>query len=88
MLSIEHTVPVKPLFQQNIQLTLNLHMLVSGNTAALLWLIMNERDLWFRVCFAVASEFCFIFSFLINRREIACSIFIDLSNVGLSRGVF
>lgn len=41
MLSIEHMVLVKHLFQQNLQLTLNLHMLVSGNTVTLLWLIMN-----------------------------------------------
>lgn len=40
MLSIEHVVLVKHLFQQNIQLMLNLHMLVSGNIVALLWLIM------------------------------------------------
>lgn len=41
MLSIEHMVLVKPLFQQNMQLMLNLHMLVSGNTVALLWQLMN-----------------------------------------------
>lgn len=48
MLSIEHMFLVKHLFQQNIQLTLNLHMLVSGNTVVLLvWfyfvLINNGR---------------------------------------------
>lgn len=72
MLSIEHTVPVKPLFQQNIQLTLNLHMLVSGNTAALLWLIMNEQDLWFRVCFAFSSFRVLLYFFLFDQYARNC----------------
>lgn len=32
---------VKHLFEQNTQLMLNSHMLLSGNSVALLWQIMN-----------------------------------------------
>lgn len=87
MLSIEHMVFKKHLFQQNIQLMLILHMLVFGNTAALFWLIMSKIYAFEPVCLQSFQSSLFYFCFD-QLWQVACSILIHLSNVKLSSGVF